>query len=195
MKYISLFFSFLCISLGNSQISLSGVLKNAEGTPIKGAQVWVVGSLNSAITDAQGRYSLEVQQWDVVQFPMSWGKYFFVEKATPKQRIDLPADKAKLRADDIEGVVVRVDFSLDGQSCAKKDFLARQTQGKVYCYCLVIGTGKEPHLSTYLKGPYHYLVDAYTQQGWAVYSKYKRDLDKKEYTLLLKPDASTLKLK
>ena len=78
----------------------------------------------------KGRYSLEVQQWDVVQFPMSWGKYFFVEKATPKQRIDLPADKAKLRKDDIEGIVVRVDFSLDGQPYAKKDFLAYQAQGK-----------------------------------------------------------------
>ena len=195
MRYITLFCTLLCTSLGNSQITISGALKNAEGTPIKGAQVWVVGSLNSAITDAQGRYSLEVQQWDVVQFPMSWGKYFFVEKATPKQRIDLPADKAKLRKDDIEGIVVRVDFSLDGQPYAKKDFLAYQAQGQVYCYCLVIGTGKAPHLSTYLKGPYHYLVDAYTQQGWAVYSKYKSDSDKKEYTLLLKPDASTLKLK
>lgn len=186
MRYITLFCTLLCTSLGNSQISLSGVLKNAEGTPIKGAQVWVVGSLNSAITDVQGRYSLEVQQWDVVQFPMSWGKYFFVEKATSKQRIDLPADKDKLRKDDIEGIVVRVDFSLDGQPYAKKDFLAYQAQGQVYCYRLVIGIGKEPNSGTctYSKGPYHYLVDAYTQQGWTAHSKYMSVSDKKEYTLL-----------
>lgn len=67
-KQIILSTNKINVAQQNTPITISGVVKDAQGEPLIGVNVKVKGGTSGAITDLDGRFSLPVEKGDVLEF-------------------------------------------------------------------------------------------------------------------------------
>ena len=68
MKTVLFVFCLLCSTMAFAQSKVSGVVTDSQGEPLIGVTVMEVGTQNGAVTDMDGRYSINVAQGKSLQF-------------------------------------------------------------------------------------------------------------------------------
>ena len=68
MKTVFFVFCLLCSTVAFAQSKVSGVVNDSNGEPLIGVTVMEVGTQNGAVTDMDGRYSINVAQGKSLQF-------------------------------------------------------------------------------------------------------------------------------
>ena len=68
MKTVLFMFFLLSSSIAFAQNRVSGVVTDSQGEPLIGVTVLEVGTKNGAVTDYDGRYSINVERGKSLQF-------------------------------------------------------------------------------------------------------------------------------
>lgn len=89
-----LFVAFSAISVSGQGITISGIVRNTSWQPMTAVVVSEKGTTNTTLTDAEGRYRLEVQPNAVVEFTMlGYKKCSYKTAGFPSGIIDIMMKK------------------------------------------------------------------------------------------------------
>ncbi|MFY7758376.1 MAG: carboxypeptidase-like regulatory domain-containing protein, partial [Flavobacterium stagni] len=90
MKTLTTFVLFILTTIGFAQTTLTGTVTDAKNKPLVGANVYIDGTYDGAITDANGKFSFETTEKGTKNLVITMLTYdtvtlaITVEKYTPQ---------------------------------------------------------------------------------------------------------------